>query len=288
MRVLIDLGENKYEEPLTVALRRGLRAVGETEVTDPHKAHIAIVWGMKSRDRFRFYRDCRTRVIVFDKGYVAGRTARFRVAVDAPQPGRYLMRHDRPGDRWRALPWSQVDAATLPARGDAALLALSTQKYCDWYDLGDAHAYAAWIIKKLRTEAGFDGPIIYRPKPSWAAKREEDFTDLGRRLGAEISVGRPFRNDLDRTRAVITHGSGAAIDAVLSGVSALVLCDEAAAAPVSSGRDLEFGLPDCLVSADFRVRWAHNLAYTQWTLDEVRDGTAWRHIREDMEVAQDA
>lgn len=71
---------------------------------------------------------------------------------------------------------------------------------------------------------------------------------------------RPLIDDLKGARMLVTWSSAAAVTALLEGVR--VGC-----APQC-----------CATHADDRERWAGVLADSQWTLDEMRDGTAWRAL----------
>lgn len=84
---------------------------------------------------------------------------------------------------------------------------------------------------------------------------------------------KPLQAALRRAWAVVTWSSACAIQAVLAGVP--VVCDAAcAAAPFGTPLD-EIEKPRRL---EGRTRWASVLADNQWTLDELRDGTAWRAL----------
>jgi hypothetical protein len=90
-----------------------------------------------------------------------------------------------------------------------------------------------------------------------------------RRKGA----GRSLAEDLYDCWALVTHSSNAAVDAVIAGVPVFV--DEAsAAAPVGN---LDLAQIEQPVMPD-RTRWLHSLACQHFTLDEMRDGTAWRNL----------
>lgn len=71
---------------------------------------------------------------------------------------------------------------------------------------------------------------------------------------------RPLLDDLAGCRLLVTWGSAAAVTALLEGVH--VLC-----------------APECCAThAGNRAKWAAVLADNQWSLDEFRDGTAWRAL----------
>lgn len=73
---------------------------------------------------------------------------------------------------------------------------------------------------------------------------------------------------------LVTHSSNAAVDAVISGVPVVCL-GPSACKPVSTQmKDIETpNYPD-------RLSWAFDLAYRQFTLDEMRSGEAWELLNE--------
>jgi hypothetical protein len=71
---------------------------------------------------------------------------------------------------------------------------------------------------------------------------------------------RPLLVDLERARLLVTWASAAAVTALLQGVP--VMC-----------------APECCATyAQDRAPWAAVLADNQWTLAEIRNGTAWRTL----------
>ena len=72
---------------------------------------------------------------------------------------------------------------------------------------------------------------------------------------------------------VVTHSSNVAVDAILNGVPAITL-GESICENVSWGfEDIEQPVwPE-------REWWLRAVAYNQWTLDEMRSGECWRHVK---------
>lgn len=69
-------------------------------------------------------------------------------------------------------------------------------------------------------------------------------------------------NDLRDAALLLTWGSAAAVEALLAGV------------PVHVGpQSAAYG-----IAPPFRRAWANVLADNQWTVDEIRNGTAWRDL----------
>ncbi len=80
--------------------------------------------------------------------------------------------------------------------------------------------------------------------------------------------------DLEGAWALVTHMSGAATEALLAGVP--VFCTgPCAATPLASGSLYNIEAP---TYPDNRQEWAAGLAARQWTLEELRNGTAWRAL----------
>lgn len=88
----------------------------------------------------------------------------------------------------------------------------------------------------------------------------------------KASAAAGLRHDLKGARALVTHMSAAANEALIAGIPVFVsgLC---AATPMASGALDQIETPRY---PDGREDWAAGLAGMQWTLDELRSGAAWR------------
>lgn len=121
---------------------------------------------------------------------------------------------------------------------------------------------------------------------SWCKEMPDRVRDLCKEIGrpfrfrARDEKVRNLRDDLLGAWAVVTHSSNVAVDAVLNGIPVFVQ-PTSAAAPV--GRtDLELNEP----ITPGRQRWVRSLASQQFTIDEMKNGTAafWmRKIEEFVE-----
>lgn len=80
----------------------------------------------------------------------------------------------------------------------------------------------------------------------------------------KTAQARSLHDDLKHAAVVITHSSAAAVEARLAGIP--VNC-----APVCAAYN---------VAPEDRDRWADVLADNQWTLAELRDGTAWKALND--------
>lgn len=207
--------------------------------------------------------------LYFDKGYNrqwnSSSPQWWRVAVNAHQPTDYLMKMSLPGDRareqgWKTNPWR----ANGPGR---IIFAGSSEKYHSFHGLGDPNAYARHIIGEIRRVAP-SRVIIYRPKPSWGQAEPVEGSVFHNRARHNI------REDLADAGLLVTHGSNACFEALLMGVPSIILGD-GVTRDISS-RSLAAIEDPCLVPMVFRAQLLANLAYCQWSLDEIRSGKIWK------------
>ncbi len=232
-------------------------------------------FGVKSLRMFDAHRAAGVHTLMFDKGYV--RRARrgglgteyTRVAVDGHHPD--LSRKWYPPDRLERL-------GLTPARwrkaGRHIVIVGSSAKYHKFYGLPDPTDYAQALVRDIRRHT--DRPIVYRPKPSWREAQPVD--------GAGYSqAGEPLARVLSDAWAVVTHGSNACFEAILSGIPCIVL-GQAIARPISSTALCDIEAPR-LASDQDRRQWLANLAYHQWTFPEFKSGRAWAVIRSEFNPA---
>lgn len=189
--------------------------------------------------------------VYWDRGYLnrGGKTwlsrgkepEQFRFHVNA-----YQMRgvrgdvgHDRAARlRMRVMQWRRG--------GNKVVVACPSQHYSEFHRLGD------WVERTIAEIQKQGWKVAIRQKTSRV----------------------PLWKELEGAYCLVTHGSVAAVEAVVFGCPVIV-DPSCAAAPVgrTSLSDLgDLAYPD-------RTAWLNSLAYSQFTADEVADGTIWRHLR---------
>lgn len=250
----------------------GLRAAGEkptirrqAEYKAP-TSRIAVFYGLEGNlpKIFADYASIGTAVYV-DLGYwgrhQGGRWKGYhKVAVNSRHPTEYFRRR----------PHSDARAARLQIRpkpwrdGKHILLAGMGAKGANAEGL-HPEQWERDAIAELRKHTGRE--IVYRPKPSWTDAKPIHGTIFSPR-SQDISAV------LTNCHAVVTHHSNAAVDALVDGVPAF--CWHGVAAPMAA-QDLSL-IETPLRPLD-RESWVADIAYTQWTVDEITRGLAWRHLR---------
>ena len=91
----------------------------------------------------------------------------------------------------------------------------------------------------------------------------------------KMKLASTLESDLIGAHCLVTHSSAAAVTAVLAGVP--VVCTARCAASPMSGSLADI---EDLARPGDRERWASVLADNQFTLEEMRNGTAWRMLND--------
>jgi len=157
---------------------------------------------------------------------------------------------DRLDDRWRKLDYTIEKSK----RGKHILLVTPSEKPCKFYGI-DRDVWVKNTVEEIKKYT--DRPIVIRDK----AVRQHRLT-------------KTIFEDLDNCHALVTYQSIAAVESVLYGVPAFTLAPTAAD-PVSD-KDLSLIETPSVHDIDKVYKWACHLAYGQFHLDELKNGTAYR------------
>ena len=128
--------------------------------------------------------------------------------------------------------------------------------------------------------------LLCQPGPSFGAAIGLDMGEWNRTIRRRLykatkrmivvrekHARRPLASDLRNCWAVVTHSSGVAVDAVLAGIPVFVepTCPAAAVGSYDLALIEYPAMPD-------RTNWLASLLCQQFTIDEMADGTAFRHL----------
>lgn len=236
-----------------IALAGGLARFGITaDVTDSYAAGDAdflVWWG----DKVPTPLHSRPRLIL-EAGFINGRSGdyvkdRLRF-VSAGWSG--LHGRADPGPPLRPpTRWEQLREELVPWRTDGRTILVCEQHPGDAAAPGNNH----WWRGAIDLGERLGKRVIYRPHPLMAP-------DI-----------HPLSDSLASAAICVTWSSTCAIQAVVAGVPTVAMDRGSMARPVTSHNlDKDLFLGD-------RRQWAYNLAYRQWTHEELADGTAWEHMR---------
>ena len=231
--------------------------------------------GQAARIIFDQYLAAGKHVLFFDKGYTrvdALKRSMVRVAIDSFQPLAYLDKIARPLDRLRLTGVVAEPYYKLP-KGDSILFDGATNKYCQWYGLGNQVDWGTSIIERIRQHT--DRIVIYRPRP------DHNPTPVIYDVHTSLC---PLQEDLSRAHVVVSHGGNLGWDAVVAGRPHFAI-DISIARPMSETRWSHLDTPYVPVNGA-RQQWMANVCYCQWTFDELADGAGWRIIKQQLEMSK--
>lgn len=164
----------------------------------------------------------------------------------------------RPNDRWKSL-----GIKTQPRKyGRKILIAAPDEKPCRYYGI-EQEQWIQQTIVALKQHT--DRPIEVRQRAP-------------RRIDRVVNA--PLTEALTQdVHALVTFNSVAAVESILMGVPAMVLAPTHVAQPVASTQPSQIENP-VWPNKDTLDAWCHSMAYQQYHVRELRDGTAFRMMQE--------
>lgn len=255
------------------AFMTGVRACGEPvtmhSVNEYEECDVAVVFGVGKKNVPCSY--ARGQVIenqhmlghpalIIEKGYV-NRDEYYACGWNGLNNRAQFRNNGSPPDRWNELgttlkPWRRTGSTILvcgQVPSDASVQNTDIIKWC-----------AETVRTLVREVPGKQ--IVFRPHPL-ARNRTPDM------IGAKTST-RPLAEDLADAACVVTYNSNTGVDAIIEGIP-LYVADEGAMAYDIASKELTSAF---MPHPKIVEQWAHDLAYTQWTLAEMREGKPWLHL----------
>lgn len=273
--VLYSVGGNGRARHIAQAMEIGVRRHGLAfEYRDKWdgrvEGDVAVAYGWVHERVFSAYRAAGGHYAYFDMGYFnrrppgdkgGSREGHHRLAVNSWDTADTMAR-GMPEDRWQALGIKVKPSRRERPDSDPGVILVAGMSG----KAAGTHGFQPlqWendTLEELRREFP-TRPILYRPKPK----------DLN---GADIE---PIASVLERTAIIVTHHSNVAVDGWVAdvpcwakkGVGRITSYQDMVTAVAARGPHLTFE-ERCSMLAD--------VAYAQWTPGEMRDGSAWAHIR---------
>lgn len=177
-----------------------------------------------------------------------------------------------PPDRWLRIQKEQnIKLYDWKSRGDNIVVCMQRENDCTLRGL-DIKQWTIDVCHELRQYT--DRPIVIRPHPSSPTNiptHEIDTLNSITVTDAESAIAKHF----DSAWAVVTFSSLSAIEAICDGIPTFAL-DKGSMAWGKAGCNLS----DIEAPKIFeREQWLYDLAYAQWTLDEMKEGIPWQRLR---------
>lgn len=191
-----------------------------------------------------------------------------------PSTGEYCNSNPNPA-RWELIS-KRVGIKLKPWKKDGNDILLCCQRDGGWSMSGQS--LLPWVVKTVTQIRKFsDRRIVIRFHPG-----DKNILNHKRMLARYrlpnviVSHQENILQDFTTAQCVINYNSSPAVAAAIEGVPVIVLDPERSQAADVSHHSLDN--IENLQEFD-RETWIHKMAQMHWTLDELKDGTAWNHLR---------
>lgn len=265
MDVVVYHAGSEWARPWEDAFVAGLRHHGlspeERPQTEPRPCDLAVNWAHRRRDVHEMQRARGAHYLVLERGFVGDRMAWTSCRFDGLNGRGWCPPAPDGGERWRRLfgdimrPWQDRRYGPIvimgQVDGDASVRGVDLP---GWYRRVASQVTSAWPRRDVR----------FRPHPLIIEKGGVVFDGLPLIEGSLAEV-------LDQAAMVITYNSNSGVDAALAGVPTVAMDEGSMAWSVAGHHPLESITPD-------RHAWAADLAWSQWSLEEIAAGEAWAHL----------
>jgi len=255
--------------PIWGAVKAGLEYLGHTVVHHNNSADVAVIWSLVWAGRMREnkqvwneYRNTNRNVIVLEVGMLQRGTT-WKLGLNGINNTAYPWAHNHDDSRANQLglvltPWTNS--------GDKIIVCTQRTDSEQWSGQPELNQ---WIVSTVNAIKQFsDRKVIVRPHPRFVPKKLPP--DINIQLPRSISGtydSFDFNNGILDAWAVVNHNSGPGTQAILNGVPAFV-GTTSLAGPVANFDLANIENP----MRPKRQQWLNNLAYTEWTIDEIQQG----------------
>jgi hypothetical protein len=191
-----------------------------------------------------------------------------------PDSGEYCNEDPDP-KRWQLIK-DRLGIKMKPYKFHGGDIVICCQRDGGWSMRGSA--LMPWLVKTItQIRKVSDRRIVVRFHPGDKGALNHKRMLVRYRLpNVIISNHANILSDFADAHCVINYNSSPAVAAAIEGIPTIVLDPaRSQAAEVSHHRLAEI---ENLKEFD-RETWIHKMAQMHWTLDELKDGTAWRHLR---------
>lgn len=266
---------NKRSKTLAEAAYAGISKCGDKPVLRDSrnykgvKSDYAVFYGLACglHKIFADYR-AQSTAIYIDLGYWHRRLrTRYdgyhKLIVNSRHPTAYFQNRSHDDHRFRKLglpiqPWRKNKDGNI-------LIASMSQKAA----VAEGLSPFAWEREALQTILQHTKkPIVYRPKPNCSRARPMTGSTFDKKMQLQEAIRRSY--------AVVTRQSNVAVDALLYGVP--VFCEQGVASVMGCSDLTMIESPLYPIN---REQWAADIAWTQFTTEEIATGLPFDHLKEE-------
>jgi hypothetical protein len=243
-----------------VLLQHGIESRGDSArfSQQPDDSDVHFFWGLKRRWGKQAMTN-KKRCVIIERAYLGDRFLWLAFGFNDLNGYADFCNKDVPPDRWEKY-WANQLQPWKPEKKELALVI--GQKYGDASLRGTtAHDWARSAVKEARKHYK---KVIYRHHPLERHRL---------RIPEVENSGLDLAADLARADVVVTFSSNTGVDAIMAGVPVIAYNKGSMVYDIAAH---SFAEP--LYRGD-RNEWGRRIAYAQWLPQELKDGTAWAHLR---------
>jgi len=250
---------NKFIKAFIDGLKRhGMKAEWLHE-SNYKPSDLAVIWGVRFPHIIKGQKDCGGDYLVMERGYFRDRLKYCSLGYNGLNGNAEFLAENSPPDRWEkhgveVKPWKTDGEYILllgQVRGDQSVKHLDIR---DWY---------REVVTEVKRQT--DMPIYFRPHP-----QARQFDGIMQVEGYKTGT---LEEAFEGAARAITFNSNSGVDAILNGVPLIAMDRGSMAWEVAQNEiEMEHVLFD-------RTQWLNDLAYKQWTLEEIARGKAWTHLK---------
>ena len=192
-----------------------------------------------------------------------------------PSTGEYCNSNPDPA-RWNLIQ-QHLGINLKPIRKEGKYILLCCQRDGGWSMNGKP--LLPWLVKTIKEIQNHTDKIIMVRFHPGDKRSLEHKRSLARYRLKRVSVSHheSILEDFKTAHAVVNFNSSPAVAAAIEGIPTFVLDPKRSQAAEVSHHNLK----DLENIQEFdRESWVQRMAQMHWTLDELKDGTAWRHLRQ--------
>lgn len=244
------------------------------------QADVVVMWswllGIYGRDDIYNYYKGKVKFVILEVGALKRNTS-WKVAINGINRDADFGNQQVDDNRLKLF---DLIPSAWHEQGQHIIVCGQNEKSIAW-NQGNMEQWANKMIEWIRSQT--DRPIWFRPHPRFLVhfkemKEKKIFVSTPKRIKLVGSTDEvDFTQSLQNAFAVVNFNSNPAIESVLSGVPVYVdqssLCWEVGN-PI--GGDLNNpAKPD-------RTEWLKKISYTEWFIEEIRQGTPWKRLRQNL------
>jgi hypothetical protein len=209
-----------------------------------------------------------TRRIIIDTGFIKNKRGDdndldryMQVGFDGIKRNAKGYTKNSPSDRWEQLgielkPWKEGGEYVLIMGQHEIGISTQHVDIVKWWE--DTIYSIGLVLPEM--------PIKFRPHPNQKVFPKGKY---------ELTQGTTIEEDLEHAYCTVARTTNGAVDSIINGVPVYTpdkacMAYDVANTSILRLENLEY--PD-------RQQWANELAYSQWTISEMKQGLPWKHLR---------